>query len=98
METCINMEKEYSSYKMDDNIKIVVDHNPDDIESHGLHCHVVKIHRGRVAIIYLPNCRFGTEPNKDNLSFKEQNKVLKYCESIKNQLITDCNSVLKNRK
>lgn len=89
------MERECSSYKMDDNIKIVVDNNPDDIESHGLHCHVVKVNRARVALIYLPSCRFKDKPKKDDLSFKEQNKVLKYCESIKDQLIADCNAVLE---
>lgn len=92
------MEKEYSSYKMDDNIKIVVDNNPDDIESHGLHCHVVKVNRARVAFICLPSCRYKSAPDKDDLSFKEQNKVLKYCEGIKDQLITDCRDVLAKGK
>lgn len=93
------MEREYSSYKMNDNIKIVVDDNPDDINSHhGLHCHVVKVNRGRVASICLPSCRYSSAPNKDDLSFKEQNKVLKYCEGIKDKLVSDCNTVLLKGK
>lgn len=92
------MESEYSSYNMNDNIKIVVDDNPDDIEKEGLHCHVVKVHRKRVAFICLPCCRFNKKPNKDDLSLKEQSKVLKYCESIKDQLIEDCETVLNKNK
>ena len=99
MEVYTIMEREYySSYNMNDNIRIVVDDNPDDIEREGLHCHAVKVHRGRVAFICLPSCRFNKAPKKDDLSYMEQNKVLKFCESIKDQLITDCRAVLKKNK
>lgn len=93
------MEKEYSSYKMNDNIRIIVDNNSDDLKNHGFHCHVFKANRGKrvASIILTPYCRFVDKVNKDDLNFTEQSKVLKYCESIKNQLIKDCETVLNKK-
>lgn len=89
------MFQEYSSYSMNENIRIVVDDNPDDINSEKFHCHVVKYKRKRVATLLLkPYCRFKFKPDKNDLNHREQAEVINYCESIKDRPIKDCENLL----
>ena len=86
------------SYDMDSNITIEIDENPDDLHREGPHCHVKKRNRGRVAQVFLnPSARFSRTPNSDDLSYSEQNEVLKYCDRMRSTLLSDCERILNRR-
>ena len=92
------MKSVEASYKINSTIFIEVDDNPDDIHREGFHCHANKSGRGRDAQIFLePSCRFSHKPDNEDLNFSEQNDVLKYCEKIRSQLISDCKCVLAKK-